>query len=131
MPELYSLHINCEVNKSLDTYKVLGEVEYATRKNRKLEPLAMIINNFFSYKGKRILYYDTYIDPVTNITYKDLIHKGHRYYLINRPLPNSFMKETREICDMLGKDISSKILSYSSKDRSITEIFQEFSTHNI
>lgn len=131
MPELYSLHVNCEVNKSFDTYKVLGEVDYASRKNRKLAPLAMIVNKFFSYKGKRILYYDTYTDPITNITYKDLIHKGHRYYLINRPLPNSFMKETREICDMLGKDILSKILSDKGRDPSKPEIFQEFSTHNI
>ena len=126
MRELYSLNINCEKNPSFDTFKVLGEVNYISNKHHNLNPLKQIVNLFFTSKGKEILENDIYTDPETRILYKDLVNKGHRYYLINRELPNTIMTETRDICHYLGSMIESNI-----RDLSDAEIFQEFSTHNI
>ena len=54
------------------------------------------------------------------------MHKGHRYYLINKKIPNTIMAETKDICKILGKMILDNIVDPSS-----IEIFQEYSTHNI
>ena len=126
MSELYSLNINCQTNPSFDTFKVLGEVNYISNKHQNLNPLKQIVNLFFTSKGKEILENDIYIDPDTGILYKDLVHKSHRYYLINRELPNTLMTETKDICHYIGTMIQSNI-----RDLSDVEIFQEFSTHNI
>lgn len=125
LKELYKLHINCNNNPSFDTFKVLGELHKIASKKYQLKILEFIISNFFTSKGLNLLVNDYYYDQTTNILYRDLIYKGHKYYLMDRPLPESFMDSTENICKSLGEILSKTI------DLSKTEVFQEFSTNFI
>ena len=51
----------------------------------RLNSLTNIIDSFFTKEGLNLLYKENYYDYKNNIFYKDLVYKGHRYYLINRP----------------------------------------------
>ena len=125
LKELYRLHINCNDNPSFDTFKVLGELHKIASGKYQLKILEFILSNFFTSKGLNLLINDYYYDQTTNVLYRDLIYKGHKYYLMDRPLPESLMDSTENICKTLG-EILSKTL-----DLSKTEVFQEFSTNFI
>ena len=125
LKELYKLHINCNNNPSFDTFKVLGELHKIASKKYQLKILEFIISNFFTSNGLNLLINDYYYDQTTNVLYRDLIYKGHKYYLMDRPLPDSLMDSTENICKSLGEILSKTI------DLSKTEVFQEFSTNFI
>ena len=117
MKDLESLQINCSVNKSFDTYKILAEF-YFKLKNPDLKK---IIEGFFL--DLNILLHKEY--KKDGVLYKDLVSSGYRYYLINLPIPENIMKPTLTICNELGAKINSEMPKHDES------IFETYSTSNI
>ena len=135
IPELKSVNVNCLENPSFDTFKLLGEIHNLLKKNILqnnqnilINKLKDIIESFFY--DTTLLNLDTdssiYSDINTNITYKDIIRKGRRYYLIDKKIPETIMVNTYNIVNTLGVMIRTSI-GYLSN----IEIFEEFSMNNI
>ena len=117
--ELYKINVNCSKNTSFDTYKILGELYLNLSKEIELK---YIIMSFFH--NIEILINSEFVHD--RIIYKDLVTKGHRYYLMNRPIPESIMKSTNQIMDELGSMIH-KIENIDIND----EVYEEYSMMNI
>ena len=124
IPQLNDININCLENPSFDTYKVIGEIYHRMHKDKyNFDNEMTILENFFSSDGINLLKStDFYHDGVF---YKDLFYKGHRYYLINKPISESLMMNTNKICQFLGNSIEKNF------KKGNIEIFQEFSFNNI
>lgn len=118
MPNLEDLHINCDENKTFDTYKILAEF-YFKLKNFELKK---IIEDCFL--DINILLNPRY--EKNGVFYKDLISDGFRYYLMNLPIPETMMKSTLNICNELGDKIMTEL---PRKD--INSIFETYSLANI
>ena len=115
---LEELHINCDENKTFDTYKILAEFYFKL----KYSELKKIIEDCFL--DINILLNPRY--EKDGVLYKDLVSDGFRYYLMNLPIPETMMKSTLDICNELGDKIMTEL-----PRKKIDTVFETYSLANI
>ena len=115
---LEELHINCDENKTFDTYKILAEFYFKL----KYSELKKIIEDCFL--DINILLNPRY--EKDGVLYKDLVSDGFRYYLMNLPIPETMMKSTLDICNELGDKIMTEL-----PRKEIDTVFETYSLANI
>lgn len=115
---LEELHINCDENKTFDTYKILAEFYFKL----KYSELKKIIEDCFL--DINILLNPRY--EKDGVLYKDLVSDGFRYYLMNLPIPKTMMKSTLDICNELGDKIMTEL-----PRKKIDTVFETYSLANI